>query len=290
MYFEPELRFLQNDSVEIQSRLQYDILPHQHAFFEMAYIVDGQAIHTLNGVDMFVQKGDYFIIDYDAEHKYTIFNDTPFELINVLFKPELIDKSLKSCRSFQEFINHYLIRISYTSLEQKPTSMRFHDADGSIYKIILQAKEAYDKMDLGYVELVRCYIIEIIIRTLQTIRKNEPASGADGVSSYMKDYVEKNFMNPITLSDLSQMLNFSLPYLSCKFKQDTGQTFVQYLQGKRMEQSGQLLANTDKTIEEVAELVGYQDIKFFRMVFRRYWGMTPREFKKTHRKPHSLCE
>lgn len=290
MYFEPELRFLQNDTIEIESRLQWDILPHQHAFFEMAYIVDGQAIHTLGGVDMHVKKGDYFIIDYDAEHSYTIINNTPFELINVLFKPELIDKSLKNCRSFQEFINHYLIKVSYTSLEGKPTNMSFHDNDGSILKIAKKAKAEYDKKDFGYTELIRCHIMEIIIRTLRTISKNSESQDASDISSYIKKYIDKNYMNQITLSDISRELNFSLPYLSQKFKEDTGETFVSYLQDKRMEHSGRLIANSDKTIEEIAGLVGYSDVKFFRRVFSRYWKMTPREFKKAYRKPHSLLE
>ena len=47
MYFEPDKRFLQDDAIEIVSLMQGEIPPHQHAFFELAYIVDGQAYHQL---------------------------------------------------------------------------------------------------------------------------------------------------------------------------------------------------------------------------------------------------
>ncbi|HIZ82833.1 MAG TPA: helix-turn-helix transcriptional regulator, partial [Firmicutes bacterium] len=69
------------------------------------------------------------------------------------------------------------------------------------------------------------------------------------------------------------------------FKQDTGENFVAYLQQKRMEKGGQLIANTDKKFDEIAWLVGYNDVKFFRTLFRRHWGMTPREFRKLYQKP-----
>ncbi len=285
MYFEPEMRFLQEDTVEFVSLMQGNIPPHQHAFFELAYIEDGQAIHILGGNEMHVKKGDYFIINYDEEHAYTLINNQPFSLINVLFKADLLDKSFKGCRDFQNLINHYLIQISAASLEQKPTNMIFHDADGAIYRIIRRARAEYEKQDTGYVALLRCYIVEIIIRTLRTICRQSAGAGGDDVSRYIRDYVEKNYMNPITLEDLSRQLHFSLPYLSAKFKQDTGETFVAYLQQKRMEKGGQLIANTDKKFDEIAWLVGYNDVKFFRTLFRRHWGMTPREFRKLYQKP-----
>ena len=57
-----------------------------------------------------------------------------------------------------------------------------------------------------------------------------------------------------------------------------------------MTHCGRLLANSDRSLEEVAGMVGYQDMKYFRTVFRRYWSMTPREFRSAYRKPHSLVE
>lgn len=283
MYFEPEQRFLQADAIEVVSLMQGDIPPHQHAFFELAYIVDGQAIHVLNGKSMHVKKGDYFIINYDEEHCYSLIRRQPFNLVNVLFKAELLDQSFKNCKDFQQLINHYLIQISATLLNQKPTNMIFSDTDGAIFKIIQRIREEYEKQDNGYIALIRCYIIEIIIRTLRTICKNTAEIKGYDCVSYIKDYVDKNYMHPITLSDICKELNFSLPYLSQKFKQDTGYTFVNYLQQKRMEHSGRLIANTNKKISEISELVGYTDVKFFNAVFKKHWGVTPSAFKKSYR-------
>ena len=194
-----------------------------------------------------------------------------------------MDQSFKNCTDFRHLINHYLIQINTTLLNQKPTNMIFSDKDGEVFKNIQKIIGEYEKQENGYVALIRCYIIEIIIRTLRTICTGSADIKGNDFTSYIKDYIDKNYMNQITLSNLSRELNFSLPYLSQKFKQDTGYTFVNYLQQKRMEHSGRLIANTDKKIGEIAELVGYTDIKFFNVVFKKHWGVTPSAFRKSYR-------
>lgn len=278
----PDDRFLQDDEIEIMSIQQTDIELHSHTFLEMVYITGGKSIHTLDETEVVVKKGDFFIINYDTGHKYTLIDQEEFHLINVLFKPQLIDKALQNCRSFQELIHHYLIRIPYAALKNNPTRVIYHDMDGSIFQILDKMQREYDKKETGYIELLRCYLIEVIIRTMRTISKEERSSLPQG-SSFLKEYIDQNYMKQISLSQVSKELNFSLSYLCRKFKKDTGVTFVSYLQQRRMEQSGRLIANTDKTISEIAELVGYQDIKFFYKVFKKHWAMTPAEFRKAYR-------
>lgn len=141
----------------------------------------------------------------------------------------------------------------------------------------------YENKIPGYAEMLRCHLIEIIIFTLRKISKSQLGFSENNCSARIKEYIEKNYMNPVSLNDLSRELNFSVSYMSRRFKQDTGYSFVDYLQRKRMEQSGRLLANTDKKISEIAELVGYRDVKFFGKVFKSHWGMAPGEFRKAYK-------
>lgn len=283
MIIDTTQHFLQDDRIEMMSVCQGNIELHQHDFLELAYITNGQAIQTINDTNTIVRKGDYYIINYGTAHKYTLIQQGCFDLINILFKPDLIDKSLRSCRSFLDLINHYLIRVNSASLEKKPTDVIFQDQDQVIYQIINKMQNEYDQKQPGYIELLRCYLIEIIIRTMRKISKKETCLIENDCSSYIKDFIDKNYMNPITWSDIGKNLNFSIPYMCRKFKQDTGFTFIAYLQRKRMEQSGRLIANTDKKMSEIAELVGYHDIKFFQTVFKKYWGITPGEFRNVYR-------
>lgn len=274
--------FTQDDRVEIMSIQQGDVDLHQHEFLELAYVVNGQAIHTLNGTRSTVKKGDYFIINYGAAHKYTLIHQERFDLINVLFQPELIDKSLNNCKSFHDLMKHYLIRINCASLEKNPTDIIFHDQDSAILSIVRNMKEEYDRKEPGYIELIRCHLIEILIRTMRTINTGKIEYAADSSMSEILEYIEQNYTSPITLSEISKRFNFSLPYLCQKFRRDTGYTFSNYLQKRRIELGGRLIANTDKTIAEIAELAGYQDVKYFSKLFKNHWGMSPREFQKKY--------
>lgn len=276
-------RFSQDERVEVMSIRQGDQEFHSHEFLEMVYITNGQALHSIDREDTVVKKGDYFIIDYGSRHKYTLIDGKQFDLINILFKPELIDRSLKNCRSFQELINHYLIHVSYSLLDKKPVDTIYHDADSEVYGVIKKICREYDEKSPGYIELVRCHIIEIIIMTIRTISENSGEVFTDGVSDFITGYIDANYMNKISLTQLSRRLNFSPQHICRKFRQDTGYTFVEYLQRKRMEQGGRLIINTNKKISEIAELTGYSDVKFFNSVFKKYWQMTPGEFRKKYK-------
>ena len=256
-----------------------DTLMHSHDFLEMVYVTNGSAIHTLNEVKTLVRQGDYFIIDYGASHKYNANDNGKFMIINILFKPEFVDKTLFNCLSFRDLINNYLIRFSYKSLEKSPTNIIYSDDDKSILALVEKLQSEYSKKNPGYLELMRSYLIEIIIQTMRRISNKDTAIYND-YSKYIVDYVDENYMKPITLTELSTKLQFSLPYICKRFKNDVGMPFNEYLQKKRIEQSCRLIANTDKKFSEISGLVGYSDIKFFTQIFKKHLGMTPREFKK----------
>ena len=57
-------------------------------------------------------------------------------------------------------------------------------------------------------------------------------------------------------------------------------TFTDYLQKLRIEKSCELLAGSDMRIAEIAQAVGYEDIKFFNRLFKRTLGMPPREYRR----------
>lgn len=272
--------FTESEKIRLMVCQHEDTASHNHDFLEMVYVLNGSAIHTLNDEKTLVKKGDYFIIDYGAFHHYNAMDGGEFIIVNILFKPEFVDKTLFNCISFRDLINNYLIRFSYKSLEKSPTNIIYSDEDQSIHTLIERLQTEYDKKHPGYLELMRCYLIEIIIQTMRRITKENTNIIYNDYSKFIAEFIDENYMKPITLTEISAKLQFSLPYICKRFKDDVGMTFNEYLQKKRIEQSCRLIANTDKKFSEISELVGYSDIKFFTQVFKKHLGMTPREFKK----------
>ena len=82
---------------------------------------------------------------------------------------------------------------------------------------------------------------------------------------------------------ICEEMNYRLPYISAKFKKETGITVTKFLQNKRIEQSCRYLAETSLSISQIAENVGYTDIKFFNKVFKQVTKITPREYRKQNK-------
>lgn len=253
---------------------------HSHNFLELAYIEEGTALHTLNGENTVLRKGNYFIIDFDTQHKYKSIGNDTVKIINCLFLPSFLDKSLNKCRKFSEVTGNYLIRINYSMLTQSPSHTVFEDTDGKIYNIIKNMLSEYNNKSNGYIEILRANLIEIIVLTLRKIMDNTEYSPDDYVTRSIKEYVSKNFNENVSLTEISKKLNYSIPYLSIKFKRDTGMNFNEYVQKYRVEQSCIMLKNSNKKIYDISKAVGYNDLKYFNSVFKKMMGMTPYKFRK----------
>ena len=99
-----------------------------------------------------------------------------------------------------------------------------------------------------------------------------------------REYIEENYRNPdLTLQSICNDLAISMSYFSIIFKRYTGETFIEALTKKRMQQSMELLKNTSMKIYEIAEKVGFGDPHYFAVTFKKYTGMTPKEYAKEGR-------
>lgn len=99
-----------------------------------------------------------------------------------------------------------------------------------------------------------------------------------------KEYIEENYSNTeLTLQTICYDLSISMSYFSAIFKRYTGETFIEALTKKRMERSMELLKNTSMKVYEIAEKVGFGDPHYFAITFKKYTGMTPKEYAKEGR-------
>lgn len=103
-------------------------------------------------------------------------------------------------------------------------------------------------------------------------------------SSIIEDllkYLEWNYQYDITVNDLAMHKYFVNPsYLSRLFKAETGQPFSKYLVNLRMKKAAQVLENSDLKVSDVAMCVGYNDVSYFIQTFKKYYNMTPEQYKK----------
>lgn len=97
-------------------------------------------------------------------------------------------------------------------------------------------------------------------------------------------YIEENYRTPeVTLRDVAAHVALSTNHFCTIFAQEMGSTFIEHLTRVRMDKAKEYLSTTDLRSLQIAELVGYNDAHYFSYLFKKYAGMSPREFRQMHR-------
>lgn len=255
---------------------------HTHDFLELVYILEGSALHTVNGHESIVRPGDFFIVDFSGSHSYKMTDNDHIQLFNILFTPNFIDPVLSDCRSFSQITEHYLIKFRNIPISFEQETV-FRDEDNFILNMIKEMESEYVKRSPGYAEILRCKLIEIIIQILRKISENSVTSEHPCVKTIL-EHINNKYMTRLSLSEISKELNYSSAYLSRLFKKQTGMSFAEFLQKKRIENSCRLLLSSDKKVSEIASMVGYSDLKSFQSAFKKNIGMPPKTYQKIRHK------
>lgn len=95
----------------------------------------------------------------------------------------------------------------------------------------------------------------------------------------IEKYLEANFDRDVKLQEISDHFFMSREYISRKFKQEFNVNITDYIVKIRMNKAKSLLKNSQLKIYEIANMVGYQDDKYFRKVFKKVEGTTPNEYR-----------
>ena len=96
-------------------------------------------------------------------------------------------------------------------------------------------------------------------------------------------YINANYASPLTLDDISRLVNLSPDYLSKIFKQGTGTTFSRYLNDVRIARAKELIRQSRLRLTDISSMVGYDDQSYFTKVFTKTVGVSPSEYRKKSR-------
>ncbi|MFW6035318.1 MAG: response regulator transcription factor [Halothermotrichaceae bacterium] len=112
------------------------------------------------------------------------------------------------------------------------------------------------------------------------IIKNIRSNKYNRIVSKAIKYLKGNYQKNISLEMVSELVHVSPNYFSKIFKEETGSTFVGWLNKYRIEESKNILVHTDKSCSQIAEEVGYNDYRYFSYNFKKYTNMSPRKYRK----------
>ncbi|OPA76982.1 DNA-binding response regulator [Paenibacillus selenitireducens] len=93
-----------------------------------------------------------------------------------------------------------------------------------------------------------------------------------------QQYVIQHVTEKMTLEDMASYLNLNSSYFSRLFKRETNQNFIEYVNMVKLQKAKQLLQQSNKTVEDISDYLGYANKSYFIKLFKREIGMTPSEY------------
>ncbi|MTI47134.1 response regulator [Sporosalibacterium faouarense] len=102
----------------------------------------------------------------------------------------------------------------------------------------------------------------------------------EGIIIEAIEFIKENYNKNVSLRDVAKNLNMSYHYFSKFFKESIGKNFVDYVTDIRMSKAKELLENEDYSIKAISFDIGYNDPNYFSKIFKKYFGMSPTEFRQ----------
>lgn len=193
------------------------------------------------------------------------------ELLHLLDRHlSLLERKEASLRQYREFAADIVQKVRKTMY-----ALGLKERDG---EQTIAGERAIDGLYSG--RQYRMFFSQLIVASCEEIR-NIRKSG-DPIIEFVTEYVQTNFAQDITLDIVAEQLHITGGYLSTYFKEKTGEYFVDYINGVRIGEAKRALLETDLKIQDVALRSGYQNINSFNRMFKKFSGLSPREFRKLH--------
>ena len=151
------------------------------------------------------------------------------------------------------------------------------EASGYFYSRLQNPTNDMVAAKIAEMEATKAYVTKVI-QYVQEEKKDKDIRPVREV----KTYLEENYHQEISLNDLADIVSLNASYLSALFKKETGMTYTEYVMFCRLEKAKELLADTGKSIAEIADAVGYHDTRHFSKLFTRNIGLKPSEYRKLY--------
>lgn len=157
-----------------------------------------------------------------------------------------------------------------------------YDKGGMTYRF--ESRQDYLPTIMGMTEFsqMKDWFVEKIMTACQNILSKR-AEKSNTIIETAKEYIQTNYSKDISLEDVSRVVNISPYYFSKIFKEDTGENFIEYLTGIRIEKAKELLETTEYSMKEICAGIGYSDPNYFSRSFKKNVGVTPTEYKEGRR-------
>ena len=231
---------------------------NQHKFY---CITKGSCTIGIEGKEYIARAGDWFFIPANTLHYYTVHNVEDFEKFWVHFDIYPSDTDL-----FQILDLPYCIHI---------------EGDDEVFKVFSDISNRMTDTLIDKI-YIKADLLQLLARYITLAQKsNVMIKGQD--DNRLDDilrYIDVNLDKSLSLEKLSDFLHLHPNHFIRYFKDKTGQTPMYYIRCRRMDRAKRLLEETDLSITEIMQEIGFEEVSYFSKQFKSFYSMSPREYRK----------
>ena len=292
-------RVLQNGKlIDMRPHVRFVHFPlHTHNYVEFIYMCQGETVHIIDGQRITLHQGDLLFLNQHARQEILPAGENDIA-INFMILPEFFDTSFAMLEHEESPLKDFLI----SCLTQKDIGGNFlyfgvsaiPQIQNIMENLILNMLPGFTETsgsaasynpDNSYSNSVNQVTMGLLFMTLlqhtDTIRVSRRSFEQEIMFRLLR-YVDEQYRDA-SLKAFAEAVREDEYVLSRIIKKNTGSTFKELLQNKRMSKACDLLKNTDISIADISVLIGYDNTSFFHRLFRRLYNCSPRDFRLSSR-------
>lgn len=253
---------------------------HTHNYIEVIYMCQGSTSHIINGTEVVLEEGDLLFLNQNAVQEILPagLNDIA---VNFIVLPEFLDTAFSMMGDEANQLREFLVG-ALSGRDGETSWMYFHVADilpiqnlieNMVWTIFYDSsnKRSCTQITMGLLFLQLLNYMD----KMETGGSKYDTEIAAAVLSYINEHYKTG-----TLSELAGQMGCDLYWLSREIRRRTGKTYKELLQEKRMQQAVYLLTSSSIPVTDIIESVGYENTTYFYRIFRKKYGMSPKEYRE----------
>jgi AraC-like DNA-binding protein/quercetin dioxygenase-like cupin family protein len=255
---------------------------HTHNYIEIVYMYSGTTTHIINGEHrVTMQPGEFLFISRRASHEILPAAEKDIA-VNFIILPRFFDKALSMMEN-KNILGDFIAG-SMTGSGSPVSHLHFKTGDVLTVKNLaenliwsLTNKENYQ---YSINQSTMGLLFQHLLNNTDKLSQVPPDSAGyeHNVVMDVLRFIEDEYTDA-SLSEYADRVHMPLYQLSRMISRQTGKSFKELLLNRRLAQSEFLLRATSMPVEEIITTVGYEHTSYFYRVFKKRYGITPREFR-----------
>jgi AraC family transcriptional regulator, transcriptional activator of pobA len=263
--------------------IEHNLMPHLHDFYSIFWIESGEAIHATEFVEYSLKEDTILFVPPGLKHRMYI--DRSVGGTYMLFNEEFIQYNRKNHVPLKEY--HLFNNPDFKSLIKVFPAMR--EKLKNITDLILdELRNADDYSQDIVLNLLHLFLLESrrIFDQQNEAPREEPDTTPDTTIIKFKQLIEENYTTQKSVSPYAEMLNINPSCLNELTKRTTGITAGELIRNRVIDETKKLLYSSSISGKEIAFQLGFDDPAYFSRFFRKYTGLTLKEFREHSRKKY----